>query len=65
MLHGWPSEHSSKELQPYRIRKKELSVIDGCILLGLRVIFLPPGREQVVQVLHETHPGIAKMKNLA
>jgi len=29
------------------------------------VVVPSPGREQVLQELHETHPGIAKMKSLA
>ena len=32
---------------------------------GARVVVPPPGREQVLQELHETHTGIAKMKSLA
>ena len=65
ILHGWPSQELKGELQQYWRRKEELSVLDGCVLWGARVVVPPPGREQVVQELHETHPGIARMKSLA
>ena len=29
------------------------------------MVVASPGREQVVQELHKTHPGIARMKSLA
>ncbi len=64
ILHGWPTQESREELQPYERRKDELSVLDGCVLWGSRVIVPPPGRDQVLQELHETHPGIVKMKSL-
>ena len=65
VLHGWPPHELKGELQPYWRRKEELSVLDGCVLWGARVVVPPPGRQQVVQELHETHPGIARMKGLA
>ena len=65
VLHGWPSQELKGGLQQYWRRKEELSVLDGCVLWGARVVVPPPGREQVVQELHETHPGIAQMKGLA
>lgn len=35
---GWPSNVSGEELQPYSRRKEELSVLDGCLLWGSRVV---------------------------
>ena len=40
-------------------------MLDGCVLWGARVVVPPPGRQQVVQELHKTHPGIARMKGFA
>ncbi|XP_060092566.1 LOW QUALITY PROTEIN: uncharacterized protein K02A2.6-like, partial [Heteronotia binoei] len=37
----------------------------GCILWGSRVVVPPPLRRQVLEDLHETHPGIVRMKALA
>ena len=63
---GWPDDHESDPaLKAYRTRRAELSVQDGCILWGNRVIIPQPGRERVLQALHESHPGIARMKSFA
>ncbi|XP_060089138.1 uncharacterized protein K02A2.6-like, partial [Heteronotia binoei] len=39
--------------------------LPGCILWGSRVVVPPPLRRQVLEDLHETHPGIVRMKALA
>ena len=65
-LRGWrEGTPKDPELTPYYDRRHELSVVDGCILWGNRVVIPKPGREKVVETLHETHPGIVKMKSLA
>ena len=56
---------SSVELRPYFKRKSELSVESGCILRGHRVIVPRKGQAIVLDLLHEAHPGIDKMKRLA
>ena len=38
---------------------------DGCVLWGNRVVIPSKGRNQVLRMLHEAHPGIARMKSLA
>ena len=35
------------------------------ILWGSRIIVPKPGREQLLSLLHDGHPGISKMKGLA
>ena len=52
-------------LQPFERRKNKLSLQDGCILWGGRVVIPSQLREQVVEELHAAHPGIVKMKSLA
>ena len=42
-----------------------LSIEDGCLLRGSRVVVPPKLCSRVVDELHEGHPGIAKMKSLA
>ena len=62
----WPSgSNSDPETQPYWRRKDELSLEDGCLLWGQRVIVPPRLREKVLSELHETHPGICRTKALA
>ena len=41
--------------------KDELSVEQGCLLWGSRVI-PAPGRQELLNELHECHPGIVRMK---
>jgi len=64
ILHGWP-DNTEPEFQPYRVRKLELSVDSGCVLWGSRVVVPPPGRIPVIEMLHESHPGIVRMKSIA
>ena len=64
--HGWPAElPDTSDMHPFHRRRYELSVEDGCLLRGSRVVVPPKLRSKVVDELHEGHPGIAKMKSLA
>ena len=63
---GWPTlPVTSPEMQPFNQRREELSVEDGCLLRGSRVIVPPSLRGKVLDQLHDGHPGIGKMKALA
>ena len=61
---GWGDTHEP-EMQPFQSRATELSVQDGCILRGSRVVVPKQGRQAVATLLHEGHPGITRMKRLA
>ena len=64
-MQGWPTTLvASPELQPYYQRCQELSVEDGCLLRGTRVIVPPSLRGKVLDQLHDGHPGIVRMKSL-
>lgn len=63
-LTSWP-EDLEAEFKPYIARKKELSVVGGCVLWGSRVIVPSQGRKAALQELHDTHPGASKMKGFA
>ncbi|VDI17066.1 Hypothetical predicted protein [Mytilus galloprovincialis] len=65
ILNGWPSKCPSEDIIPYYSRKNELCSQDGCILWGGRVIIPQPGREAMLNELHQGHPGITRMKSLA
>lgn len=60
----WPLT-SDRDISPFEHRKDELSMENGCLLLGTRVVIPKQGQEPVVGILHEGHPGISKMKSLA
>ena len=61
---GW-QKTDQPDLAPYQQRCAELSLHDGCILWGTRVVVPPLGREKILDELHEGHPGISRMKSLA
>ena len=65
ILTGWPERDWQPEFRPYFSKRYELSVFDRCILRASRIVVPPPGRDQVLQELHETHSGVSKMKSLA
>ncbi|PIK58571.1 hypothetical protein BSL78_04477 [Apostichopus japonicus] len=62
---GWPSHVEAEELKPYFCRRNELSIDDGCLLWGLRVIIPPVWRQQLLESLHEQHLGMCSMKGMA
>ena len=63
--HGWPNDMDTEEFIPYLRRKDELSMMDGCVLWGPRVVIPLNLQDQVINELHENHPGIVRMKALA
>ena len=64
---GWPdTAHSIPEkVKPFFNKRLQLSITNGCLLWGLRVVIPPQYREAVLQLLHEGHPGMSRMKSLA
>ena len=62
---GWPTTTSDDEqLQPYWHKRNEISVEDGILLWGSRVIVPPQARNRVIEEAHATHIGITRMKSL-
>lgn len=62
---GWNDAANTTELKPFYNRRLELSVHQGCILWGGRVIIPLKLRQHILEQLHETHSGVVKMKHLA
>ena len=50
---------------PYTNRRNELSVHQGCILWGNRVIIPASLQERALAELHDGHPGMVRMKAVA
>ena len=67
VLSGWPfSLHGQPaEIKPFWNRKYELSVQDDVLLWGSRVVVPDQAQLKVLELLHETHIGISRMKSLA
>jgi hypothetical protein len=61
---GWPTTITS-ELKPYYNRRNEIVCENNVLLWGIRVIIPESIQNKVLQVLHEGHPGINRMKALA
>lgn len=65
VLNGWPGHMDDKQIQPYFMRRDELSCEQGCVLWGLRVVIPPRYQERMLSELHQEHQGIVRMKALA
>ena len=66
---GWPEQEPEsmprEELLPYSRRRLELGVEGGCVVWGCRIVVPSMGRELTLQMFHEAHPGVVRMKSLA
>lgn len=65
ILCGWPPKVTEEELRIYWLHRSELSIHEGCILLGCRVVVPPSLRSEVLRTLHKSHSGIVQTKALA
>ena len=63
-LSGW-SEEVPDALRPYWNRKSELSIENGCLMWGIRVIIPKSLQDRVLVSLHANHPGMSRMKSIA
>ena len=61
---GW-SNNTDNILDPYFSRRDELSLHQGCIIWGMRVVIPQKLRQRLLEELHEGHLGMVKVKTLA
>ncbi|KAL7837373.1 hypothetical protein SRHO_G00270840 [Serrasalmus rhombeus] len=64
VLRGWSRKVNESAFSPCTSRQGELSIQDGCVLWGARVVIPQQGRAAVLQQVHQAHPGITRMKGL-
>ena len=59
---GWPSTIKSldEELRPYWAIRDDISVIDGLMMAGSRIIIPEKSRQRVLASIHEGHQGEVK-----
>ena len=59
---GWPRSCKSVEpaLKPYWGVHDDMSVVDGLLLAGSRIIIPQASRNQVLQEIHQGHQGVTK-----
>ena len=58
------SRYKSEDLKPYKLVRSELSVANGILLRGSQIVVLKALQRRVVNISHEGHQGILKMKQL-
>ena len=59
------TDKQSDTLAPFYLRRNELTVSQGCLLWGSRVVVPAVLRPQLLKELHAGHPGVVKMKAIA
>jgi hypothetical protein len=64
VIHGWP-KLVSDDLKPYKDKHTDLSVEQGCLMLGYRVVIPNKSRKSILDELHSTHLVVVKMKAVA
>ena len=60
---GW-SHVVDPSLVTYKNKRDELTLEQGCLLWGFRVVVPTALQGKVLQELHETHPGMTRMKSI-
>ena len=64
---GWPKtiKEAPQEIQPYWTFHKELTIEDGLVLKGTRIVIPERKREEILKLIHDGHLGLNKCKMLA
>ena len=64
---GWPStkKETDELIRPYWDFREEINILDGIVLRGERIIVPYTQQKEILSILHESHQGIVKMKQLA
>ena len=63
---GWnDTTDDHKRLLPYHQQREELSLEDGCVMWGSRVVIPEVGHKKVLQELHVGQLGMSRIKGLA
>lgn len=66
IMAGWPSSvPTDPDLLSYYRLRHDLSTMNGCIVWNLRTIIPTCYRDRLLRHLHESHPGMTRMKNNA
>eukprot|EP00731_Ephydatia_muelleri_P025658 Em0017g741a len=61
---GWPTKIPDA-MKPFWTRRDEITIEGDCLLWGLRVLVPQKLQVQVLEELHQGHPGASRMKALA
>lgn len=64
ILNGWNCA-DDEIIKPYYNKRLMLSTENGCIFYGNRIVIPEAIKTNILQLLHDTHVGICRMKTLA
>ena len=56
----WSEKSPDKSLEPFYVRRNELSTHNGCILWGNRVVIPSRGQKQLLEGLLTAYPGMVR-----
>ncbi|XP_028042295.1 uncharacterized protein K02A2.6-like [Bombyx mandarina] len=59
---GWPKKIINAEVKPYYLCRLPLSVENGCVMRGHKVVIPGSLRHRILTELHSSHMGIVKTK---
>uniref|UniRef100_A0A1I8C268 RNA-directed DNA polymerase n=1 Tax=Meloidogyne hapla TaxID=6305 RepID=A0A1I8C268_MELHA len=62
---GWPKLMSKPKVNCWSNRRLNLEVIEDCIIFNGKIVIPKSLIKSVLKILHETHPGVNKMKGVA
>ena len=54
-----------ESLHSFWQRRNEITLEEGCVLWGIRVVVPEVLRERLLKELHHDHPGMSRMKTVA
>ncbi|XP_046383599.1 uncharacterized protein K02A2.6-like [Ischnura elegans] len=63
--HGWPNFVREPAIVPFFRQRYGISLENGCLLMGSKVIIPLKLQNDMLNLLHGSHPGIVRMKSLA
>ena len=67
MMNGWPELRRSvpEDVRPYWNMRDEISMSDGLVFAGERIVIPESMRQEMLQILHEPHMGMEITKSRA
>ncbi|XP_063374893.1 uncharacterized protein K02A2.6-like [Cydia amplana] len=59
---GWPRKISDSDIRPYFLCRNQLSVENGCLMRGHKIVIPSRLQTKILAELHKSHLGIVKCK---
>ena len=63
MRRCWKTRDWSDASSPYRLLRDEITVVGRLVMRGMRIVIPVSLRKRVLELAHEGHQGIVKMKD--